>query len=307
MLFRLIRSIPLLTAVLVICYSYCCYIFLYCDKSLNEQEPLTFFLLHYILFLFVWSYYKTTTTPPPPIPPDFFLSAATMNKIWEADENCEKIDAILVPKARRLPIYTYTTGGYIRYCQECAIIKPDRTHHCRVCGQCILKMDHHCPWLHNCMSFSNYKFYILFLAYGAIYCVIMLSILPIELYKYWWQDKVLDEALLYHYTILSISAVIFFAILIALFSYHIYLVLNNRTTLEAFRAPLFSYGQDKNGFSLGKRNNFLQVFGDKKWKWFFPVFSSLGCGWSFDFPKKNDIEAKLKQEEDVPTDNTETE
>ena len=36
--------------------------------------------------------------------------------------------------------------GAIRYCDKCTAIKPDRSHHCSVCGKCILKMDHHCPW-----------------------------------------------------------------------------------------------------------------------------------------------------------------
>ncbi|KAL1465803.1 hypothetical protein WDU94_005343 [Cyamophila willieti] len=275
MFYKLLRSVPLLTAILVICYSYWCFIFLYCDKSLDQQQPLKFCFYHIIFYLFTWSYYKTTTTPPPAIPHDFFLSAATMNKIWDANENCEKINAILSSKAHTLPIYTYSREGHYRYCQDCAILKPDRTHHCRVCGQCILKMDHHCPWLHNCMSFSNYKFYILFLAYGAVYCLIFLSILPVELFKWYMRSKVLEEGLLYHYTLLSISGVLFLAIFSALFFYHLYLVLKNRTTLEAFRAPLFSYGQDKDGFNVGAGNNFIQVFGETKWKWFIPVFCNI--------------------------------
>ncbi|CAD5114253.1 DgyrCDS3394 [Dimorphilus gyrociliatus] len=36
--------------------------------------------------------------------------------------------------------------GEIRYCEKCNCIKPDRCHHCSVCGHCVLKMDHHCPW-----------------------------------------------------------------------------------------------------------------------------------------------------------------
>ncbi|RXM35040.1 Calcium uptake protein 3, mitochondrial [Acipenser ruthenus] len=50
---------------------------------------------------------------------------------------------------------------------------------------------------------------------------------------------------------------------------------------EAFRAPAFRHGADKNGFSLGFGKNLRQVFGDEKKYWFLPVFSSLGDGCSF--------------------------
>ncbi|MEJ1280358.1 hypothetical protein NN561_011303 [Cricetulus griseus] len=50
---------------------------------------------------------------------------------------------------------------------------------------------------------------------------------------------------------------------------------------ESFRAPMFSYGIDGNGFSLGCSKNWRQVFGDEKKYWLVPVFSSLGDGCSF--------------------------
>ena len=58
-----------------------------------------------------------------------------------------------------------------RYCEKCVHIKPDRCHHCSVCGVCVTKMDHHCPWVNNCVGFKNYKFFILFLGYAFIYCI----------------------------------------------------------------------------------------------------------------------------------------
>ncbi|KZC10779.1 Palmitoyltransferase ZDHHC2, partial [Dufourea novaeangliae] len=64
----------------------------------------------------------------------------------------------------------------------------------------------------------------------------------------------------------------------SLFLYHCYLVLHNRSTLEAFTPPMFRTGKDKDGFSLGKYNNFLEVFGDNPKLWFLPVFTSLGNG-----------------------------
>merc|ERR1712057_121382 len=57
--------------------------------------------------------------------------------------------------------------GSGRWCRKCVKVKPDRCHHCRVCQRCVLKMDHHCPWINNCVGFYNYKFFISLVFWGT--------------------------------------------------------------------------------------------------------------------------------------------
>merc|ERR1719252_507701 len=60
--------------------------------------------------------------------------------------------------------------GERRHCKWCGKYKPDRCHHCRVCKTCILKMDHHCPWIYNCVGFANHKYFFLLLFYTVMAC-----------------------------------------------------------------------------------------------------------------------------------------
>jgi palmitoyltransferase len=49
----------------------------------------------------------------------------------------------------------------VKYCRKCDMNwKPERAHHCSECGQCIFKMDHHCPWINNCVGGKNMKYFI---------------------------------------------------------------------------------------------------------------------------------------------------
>ncbi|VDK81257.1 unnamed protein product, partial [Gongylonema pulchrum] len=60
---------------------------------------------------------------------------------------------------------TRETKHCYRYCYQCSLIKPDRSHHCSSCGFCVVKYDHHCPWINKCVSFNNYKYFMLYLIY----------------------------------------------------------------------------------------------------------------------------------------------
>lgn len=59
-------------------------------------------------------------------------------------------------------------GASVRWCDECASPKPPRVHHCSVCRACVLKMDHHCPWVSNCVGARNYPYFLRLLAWGVL-------------------------------------------------------------------------------------------------------------------------------------------
>lgn len=61
--------------------------------------------------------------------------------------------------------------GGVRMCQRCLRTKPDRCHHCSQCNKCILKMDHHCPWVANCIGFNNYKYFLTMLLNASLSCI----------------------------------------------------------------------------------------------------------------------------------------
>lgn len=57
------------------------------------------------------------------------------------------------------------TYNAVSICKKCLIPKPPRTHHCSVCKKCVLKFDHHCPWMNQCIGHQNHRYFFLFMAY----------------------------------------------------------------------------------------------------------------------------------------------
>ncbi|KAF8431360.1 DHHC palmitoyltransferase-domain-containing protein, partial [Terfezia claveryi] len=43
--------------------------------------------------------------------------------------------------------------GVGRWCKKCEAWKPPRCHHCRKCGRCVLRMDHHCGCIFSLVFF----------------------------------------------------------------------------------------------------------------------------------------------------------
>ncbi|XP_018602205.2 palmitoyltransferase ZDHHC2 isoform X1 [Scleropages formosus] len=286
--------IPVVFISIIVGWSYYAYVLQLCVESIEDIGEKIVYLLayHFFFFMFVWAYWQTVFTKPVTPLKEFHLSHADREAL-EREDRTESQQEILRRIAKDLPVYTRTMSGAIRYCDRCHLVKPDRCHHCSVCDKCILKMDHHCPWVNNCVGFSNYKFFMLFLAYSLLYCLFVAATDVQYFIKFWtagdkahfrlkeYWSGLPDTQAKFHIMFLFFAASMFSVSLSSLFAYHCWLVCKNRSTLEAFRAPSFRHGADKNGFSLGFTKNFRQVFGDEKKFWPLPIFSSLGDGCSF--------------------------
>lgn len=63
-----------------------------------------------------------------------------------------------------------------KYCKTCAIMRPLRSTHCHDCDNCVLKFDHHCPWLGQCVSYYNYRLFFIFVFLINILTIFMIAL-----------------------------------------------------------------------------------------------------------------------------------
>jgi palmitoyltransferase len=279
---RVIRWLPILFVAAIVAWIYYAFGYEFCFKVVtNIPERIAYLVVYNILMLmFLWSYVQTVITDAGKPPPQYELSPEVRTDLSAAESEGD-YRTILSRFVRQqgLEVTNQAYGGGPRYCLKCECIKPDRSHHCSVCGHCVLKFDHHCPWVNNCVNFRNYKFFMLFLGYGFCLCNFgFCTLLPIFI-GIWNGTNVRDEIPgKFHVLFLFFIAAMLGIPIGCLFFYHLYLTARNQSTVESFRPPIFAYGLDRRGYNLGFKNNFKEVFGKNVLLWFIPIFSARGNG-----------------------------
>ena len=158
-------------------------------------------------------------------------------------------------------------GNYIKtyICPICKITKPLRSHHCHDCDNCVLRFDHHCIWIGNCIGKGNYCLFYFSLIFVNLNCFFLL-IFAILIFYHSFHNMI--EGYKYTIIISLIPTIISFVVtfLTIIFSlgfllYHTKLIMNNLSTKEDTKKLLNS--QIGNYYNKGTGNNIKDFFNRK--------------------------------------------
>lgn len=159
------------------------------------------------------------------------------------------------------------------YCKRCQKPKPPRAHHCRNgCNKCLLKMDHHCPWLGRCVGLRNMGHFVRFVFYAFISCFFGATLLV--------QQFVVTNItggggsgssnIIYFSTsiILLFNMITFITLSLLLLILLIVTLKNVFMGMTSIERLLFSKKKlRKNPYDLGTMANLSSVLGSRPWTW----------------------------------------
>merc|ERR1740121_2011904 len=141
--------------------------------------------------------------------------------------------------------------GYV-WCHTCEIVRPPRASHCPECDNCVLRFDHHCPFVNNCVGQRNYNF---FMGFTTSVCCLAITVLPslgYFLLTVGFEPRgssdgddsgigsVIGPGVMYGVIAIACLAGIGALLLMGLWTYHLFLISQGKTTKEHLkgRKPL---------------------------------------------------------------------
>ncbi|XP_005999387.1 zf-DHHC domain-containing protein [Latimeria chalumnae] len=178
-------------------------------------------------------------------------------------------------------------------CNRCETYRPPRAHHCRICRRCIRRMDHHCPWINNCVGELNQKYFIQFLFYTGL-----ASLYAVTLVTTTWLWSVSKAADVYlrdlhsnhvrvaHHIILVVESVLFGLFVMVIFYDQMVSIIMDETPIEQLRNRLLKEANREVAHTRKPKMALLrEVFGrGNVCCWFFPCNgppSSGGISYSY--------------------------
>jgi len=232
-------------------------------------------IFNFVTLMLVICYVRCVLTHPGTIPDKEAAAAA-----GQLDFECGPPDALAIESAStKNEAQEVKRSGDRRHCKWCAKYKPDRCHHCRVCRTCVLRMDHHCPWIYNCVGFGNHKYFFLLLCYSAIACHIIMWTMPASLKAATSPETPFFKMFL---LLFGETLAIFLGLMVTLFfCFHIWLMLKAMTTIEFCEKSMKRTGYDSNAYDRGLYGNIRAVLGEHALLWLLPCSPPAGDGFVF--------------------------
>lgn len=192
-------------------------------------------------------------------------------------------------------------AGQATRCSRCKKPRPERAHHCNNMGVCVLRMDHFCPWLNNCVGYYNHKFFLQLVVYGLLLAVFALASsmpqLVVRLILVFdskqWQAGVLNVGQMAESICFMVFGVLALFIVILLgptvFT-HLPLAAKNMTSIEAM------YVNAKNPYDMGSIvANLEQIFGEPGLDWLLPIHPLFPVGDGVSFALNAEAEEQSPQ------------
>ena len=97
----------------------------------------------FFIFMVVWCGVKATFTDP-----GLVVDPIVWNRRTWLRSGCFGGGEEVLQTRRIVQLLCVGFQGNL-FSRKCDCMKPARAHHCSKCGVCILKMDHHCPFLQS--------------------------------------------------------------------------------------------------------------------------------------------------------------
>ena len=152
---------------------------------------------------------------------------------------------------------------------QCAVYRPPRCYHCRRCDKCVLRLDHHCKWINNCVGLHNHKFFYLFLVYTWLES---LSIFALYVGRWLAYVHGIHEPELKVWQVVLLGFATFFDLgnlrqLGWMVYFQTYLISHNRTNVEHSYPSKVLVDFDTNSLF----QNWSSVFGSRVYDWWIPI------------------------------------